>query len=121
MPICVKECQGNKRKKQAKIKGNEHIRGLKSRDFIFFKMGMLGRLIIWSNTCQVLMYINAFQGVPGHARDYRAFQHMLGECYDMLWHANMCLGILVMETCSRYKDVPRHVRCQGMLVCAKAC
>jgi len=33
----------------------------------------------------------------------------------MLGHANMCLGILLMVICSRYKDVPRHARCQGML------
>ena len=38
----------------------------------------------------------------------------------MLGHANMCLGVLVMERCSRYKYVPRHVKCQGTLVCAKA-
>lgn len=33
----------------------------------------------------------------------------------------MCLGVLVMEKCFMYKDVPRHVRFQGMLVCVKAC
>ena len=49
----------------------EPIRGLISQEFIFLKRGMLGTLIIGSNTCQVLMYVNAFnQGVPGHARDY---------------------------------------------------
>ena len=55
MLICVKEFQGNKRNNQAKMKGNEHIRGLISRDFIFFKRGMIGTLIICSNTCQVPM------------------------------------------------------------------
>jgi len=77
-----------------------------------------------TNVCQVLMFVNAilFQGVPGHARDYRACQHMIVECYAMLGHANMCLGVLLMEICSRYKDVPRHMRYQGMLVyCSKAC
>ena len=55
MPTCVKEFQGNKRNKQAKMQLNEHIRELISRDFIFFKRGMLGILIIFSNTCQVKM------------------------------------------------------------------
>ena len=105
------------------MKGNEHIRGLISQDFIFFERGMLGTLIVCSNTCQVLMFVNAIlcQGVLGHARDYRAWQHMIGECYAMIWHASMCFGILLIAICSRYKDVPRHVRCQEMLVCAKEC
>ena len=85
-----------------------------------------------ANVCQVLMYINAIlcQGVLGHARDYKACQHMLGECYDMLGHANMCLGVLLMARCSRYKGVPctkmfQDMRvpmnasvCQSMLRCA---
>ena len=60
-----------------------------------------------ANVCQVLMFVNAIlcQGFLGHARDYKECQHMIGECYAMLWHANMFLGILVMEICSRYKDV----------------
>jgi len=75
-----------------------------------------------SNVCQVIMYVNACQSAPGNGRDYRACQNMLREClYSMLDLANMCLGVLVMERCSRYKYVPRHARCQGMLVCAKAC
>ena len=74
-----------------------------------------------SNVCQVLMYVNACQSVPGHVGDYKACQHMLGECYAMLGPANMCLGVLVMAICSMYKDVLRHARCQGMFVCAKAC
>ncbi len=49
------EFQGNKTNNQAKMKGNEHIIGLISRDFIFFKRGMLGTLIICSNTFQVPM------------------------------------------------------------------
>ena len=61
-----------------------------------------------SNVCQVLMFANAilFQGVLGNVRDYRACQHMIGECYAMPGHANMCLGVLLMERCSRYKGVP---------------
>ena len=55
MPIYVKDFQDNKRNNQAKILGNEHIRGLISWDFIFFKMGMLGTLIIGLNTCKVPM------------------------------------------------------------------
>lgn len=46
---------------------------------------------------------------------------MLGEYYVVLGHSNMCLGVLVMEICSMYKDVPRHARYQGMLVCSKSC
>ena len=53
MPICVKEYQGNKRNNQAKMQGNEHIRGLISWYFIFLKMGMLGTLIIGPNTFQI--------------------------------------------------------------------
>ena len=67
------------------------------------------------------MFVNAilYQGVPGNARDYKACQHMLGECYVVLGHANMCLGILFVEKCSRYKYLPGHARCQGMLLCSK--
>ena len=54
-----------------------------------------------ANMCQLLMYVNARKNFPGHVRDYRACQHMLGECYVVLGHANICLGILVMEICSR--------------------
>ena len=44
------------------------------------------------------MFVNVIlcEGVLGNARDYRACQHMIGECYVMLGHANMCLGILPM-------------------------
>jgi len=61
-----------------------------------------------ANVCQVLMFVNAIlcQGVLGHARDYMACQHMIGECYVMLGHANICLCVLLMAKCSRYKDVP---------------
>ena len=80
MPICVKEFQGNKRNNQAKMKGNEHIRGLISWDFIFFQKGHarhtnnMFQYMPSSNVCQVLMFVNAIlcQGVPGHARDYRS-------------------------------------------------
>ena len=60
-----------------------------------------------ANVCQVLMFVNAIlcQGVPGHARDYKACQRMIGECYAMLGHANMCLGVLLMSRCSRCKYV----------------
>ena len=77
MPICVKEYQGNKKKNQAKMKGNEHIRGLIGKDFIFFKRGMRGTLIIASKTCQVpmcakrscmLMHSKVFQGMLGTIR-----------------------------------------------------
>ena len=74
-----------------------------------------------ANVFQVLIYGNASQSVLRYARDYRACQHMLGEYYVMLGLANMCLGVLAMTRCSRYKDVPIHVKCQGMLVCDKAC
>ena len=69
-----------------------------------------------ANVFQVLMFVNAIlcQGVPGHARDYRECQPMIGECYAMLGHANMCLGILIMERCSRYKDVPGTKMFQDM-------
>ena len=68
-----------------------------------------------SNVCQVLMYFNTCQSVPCHAREYKACQHMLGECYVIIGPAKMCLGVLFMARCSRYKDVLRHVRCQGIL------
>jgi len=44
-----------------------------------------------ANVCQQLMYVNACAGVPQHVRDYRACQHMLGECYAMLGHAKTIL------------------------------
>jgi len=65
------------------------------------------------------MDVNACQGVLGHARDYKGCQHILGDCYVMLGHANMCFGVLVMEICSRYKDASKHARYQGMLLCSK--
>lgn len=68
-----------------------------------------------SNVFQVIMYFNACQSVPGHARDHKACQHIVGECYAILGFANMHLGFLVMEICSRYKVVPRHARCQGVM------
>ena len=45
---------------------------------------------------------------------------MLGEFHVVLAHSTMCFGVSFMTRCSRYKDVPRHVRCYEMLVCAKA-
>ena len=77
-----------------------------------------------ANVLQVLIVVNAIlcQGVTGHDRDYKECQQMIRECYAMLWHANMFFDVLLMARCSRYKDVPRHVRCQGMLVyCSKSC
>ena len=73
-----------------------------------------------SNVYQVLMYVNVCQNVPQNARDYKACQHMQGECYAMLGSANMCLGVLVMAKCSRYKDVKINARSQGMLLCSKS-
>ena len=69
-----------------------------------------------ANVCQVLIFVNAIlcQGVPGHARDFREFQHMIGEFYAMLWHANMCFGILLMARLSRYKYVPGTKMFQDM-------
>ena len=60
-----------------------------------------------ANVCQVIMFVNAIlcQCVPRNARAYRACQHMIGEWYAMLGHANMYLGFLLMEICSRYKYV----------------
>jgi len=123
-------CQGVSRKKnknQAKIKINEHIRGLTSQYFIFSQKGNATHTndrfhyMPSSNVCEVIMYVNAYKSVPWHARDYKAYQHMLGECYDMIGLANMCLGVLVMARCYRYKDVLRRARWQGMLVCDKEC
>jgi len=69
-----------------------------------------------SNVCPMLMFVNAIlcEGVTGHARDYRACQHIIGECYAMLGHANMCLGILLMARCSSYKYVPGTKMFQDM-------
>ena len=41
--------------RSVKATKEEPIRGLISRDFIFFKMGILGTLIIGPNTCQVAL------------------------------------------------------------------
>jgi len=69
-----------------------------------------------ANVCQVLIFVNAIlcEGVPGHARDYMEYQHMIGECYVMLWHANMCFRVLLMEIFSRYKVVPGTKMFQDM-------
>ena len=40
----ARDYQGNKRKKQVKLQGNEHIRGLISHEFTFSNRGMLGTL-----------------------------------------------------------------------------
>lgn len=60
-----------------------------------------------ANVCQVLIFANEIlcEGVPRNVRYYRACQHMIGECYAMLGHAKMCLGILIIARCSRYKNV----------------
>lgn len=39
MRIYVKEFEDNKSNNQAKMQGNEHIRGLISHEFIFFQKG----------------------------------------------------------------------------------
>jgi len=66
------------------------------------------------------MYVIACGGVPTRVRDYRACQHMLGECYSMIGHAKMCLGILVMARCSKMCEVPRNASlCQSMLSYAR--
>ena len=69
-----------------------------------------------ANVCEVIMFVNAilYQGVPRHSRYCEEFQHMIGEGYAMLWHANMCLGVLLMARCSRYKDVLGKKMFQGM-------
>lgn len=61
-----------------------------------------------ANECQVLIFVNEIlcQGVPQHARDYRACKNMIGECYAILGHANMYLEVLLMVRFSMYKDVP---------------
>ena len=47
----AKDCQGNKREKQVKLQGNEHIRGLISHQFTFSKRGMLGTPTLGGNRC----------------------------------------------------------------------
>jgi len=49
----ARDCQGEKREKQVKLQGNEHIRGLISHQFTFSKRGMLGTPTLGSNRCQV--------------------------------------------------------------------
>ena len=51
--MCARECQGNKREKQVKLQGNEHIRGLMSHQFTFSKRGVLGTPTLGANRCQV--------------------------------------------------------------------
>ena len=82
MTICVKEYEGNKKKNQDKMKGNIHIRGLISQELIFFKRGMVGTLIIGSNTFQVPIYAKC-SCMLMHAK---VFQGMLGTTR----HANTC-------------------------------
>lgn len=69
-----------------------------------------------ANVFQVLLFFNTIlcQGVPGHARDYTTCQHMIGDCYAMLGHANIFLDVLLMARCSRYKDVPGTKMFQDM-------
>ena len=49
----ARDIQGNKREKQVKLQGNEHIRGLKRYQFTFSKRGMLGTPTLGTNRCQV--------------------------------------------------------------------
>ena len=51
--IHVRDYQGNKKEKQVKIQGNEHIIGLISHQFTFSKRGMLCTPTIGRNECQV--------------------------------------------------------------------
>ena len=69
-----------------------------------------------ANVYQVLNFVNVIlcQGVLGHSRDYMECEHMIGECYAMSWHVSMCFGVLLMERCSRYKDVPGTKMFQDM-------
>ena len=67
------ENQGNKKKNQVKMQGNEHIRGLISQEFILSKRGMLSTLILCFNTCQV---------------------PMCAKCSCMLMHAKVLRGML---------------------------
>ena len=53
MTIHARDYQGNKKEKQVKIQGNEHIRGLISHQFTFSIRGMLGTLTLGGNRCQV--------------------------------------------------------------------
>ena len=51
--IHARDYQGNKKEKQVKIQGNEHIIGLISHQFTFSKRGMLCKETLGGNECQV--------------------------------------------------------------------
>ena len=51
--IHARDYQGNKKEKQVKIQGNEHIIGLISHQFTFSKRGMLCIPKLGGNECQV--------------------------------------------------------------------
>ena len=51
--IHVRDYQGNKKEKQVKIQGNEHIIGLISHQFTFSKRGVLCTPTLGGNECQV--------------------------------------------------------------------
>ena len=51
--MCARDFQGNKREKQVKLQGNEHIRELISHQFNFSKRGMLGTPTLGANRCRV--------------------------------------------------------------------
>ena len=64
MTICVKECQGNKRKNQDKIEGYEHKRVNKLGLYLFQKgharhTNNMFQYMPNANVCQVLMFVNA--------------------------------------------------------------
>ena len=51
--IHARDYQGNKKEKQVKIQGSEHIIGLISHQFTFSKRGMLCTPTLGGNECQV--------------------------------------------------------------------
>ena len=51
--IHARDYQGNKKEKQVKIQGNEHIIGLISHQFTFSRRGMLCTPTLGGNKCQV--------------------------------------------------------------------
>ena len=53
MSMRVRDYQDNKREKEVKLQGNEHIIWLISRQFTFSKRGMLGTSTLGGNRCQV--------------------------------------------------------------------
>ena len=117
--MCAREYRGNTRENQAKIHGNEQIRGLISRNFTFFKRDMLGTPTLGVNACLVPTFARVFQGMPMHSRE---FQGMLGmpthfrvshACQDMPSNKE-CQDVLSAKACSVCQHMPESDReCQG--------